>query len=128
MTNAFILCDLVWTVQKSHAANRERIFKIKGNMSCKTCVRLWLFTFCSIHFNEPYGIGCKYTWCKKIYRMYRATWLNPLTYSISRNFCCYFNLLICNFWSFIKFHCDLNWAELVIILIVFSKIKYFHET
>ncbi len=23
MTNAFILCDLVWKVEKSHAANRE---------------------------------------------------------------------------------------------------------
>ncbi len=27
MTNAFILCDLVWNVQKSHAANREGSFK-----------------------------------------------------------------------------------------------------
>ncbi len=27
MTNAFILCDLVWKVQKSHATNREGSFK-----------------------------------------------------------------------------------------------------
>ncbi len=27
MTNAFILCDLVWKVQKSHAANTEGSFK-----------------------------------------------------------------------------------------------------
>ncbi len=27
MTNAFILCDLVWKVQKSHAVNREVSFK-----------------------------------------------------------------------------------------------------
>ncbi len=27
MTNAFILCDLVWKVQESHAANREGRFK-----------------------------------------------------------------------------------------------------
>ncbi len=27
MTNAFILCDLVWKVQKRHAANREGSFK-----------------------------------------------------------------------------------------------------
>ncbi len=27
MTNAFILCDLLWKVQKSHAANRECNFK-----------------------------------------------------------------------------------------------------
>ncbi len=26
MTNVFILCDLVWTVQKSHAVNRESKF------------------------------------------------------------------------------------------------------
>ncbi len=30
MTNAFILCDLVWKVQKSHAANREDSFKLRG--------------------------------------------------------------------------------------------------
>ncbi len=29
MTNAFILCDLVWKVQKSHAANREGSFNIE---------------------------------------------------------------------------------------------------
>ncbi len=28
MTNAFILCDLVWNVQKSHPANREGSFNI----------------------------------------------------------------------------------------------------
>ncbi len=28
MTNVFILCDLVWKVQKSHAANREGSFKV----------------------------------------------------------------------------------------------------
>ncbi len=28
MTNAFILCDLVWKVQKSHTANREGSFKM----------------------------------------------------------------------------------------------------
>ncbi len=27
---------------------------------------------------SPHGIGCKQTWCKKIYLMNRATWLNPL--------------------------------------------------
>ncbi len=29
MTNAFILSDLIWQVQKSHAANREGSFKYK---------------------------------------------------------------------------------------------------
>ncbi len=29
ITNAFILCDLVWKVQKSHAANREGSFKVR---------------------------------------------------------------------------------------------------
>ncbi len=28
MTNAFILCDLIWKVQKSHAANREGSFNV----------------------------------------------------------------------------------------------------
>ncbi len=28
ITNAFILCDLVWKVQKSHATNREGSFKL----------------------------------------------------------------------------------------------------
>ncbi len=28
MTNAFILCDLVWKVKKRHAANREGSFKL----------------------------------------------------------------------------------------------------
>ncbi len=28
MINAFILCDLLWKVQESHAANRERSFNI----------------------------------------------------------------------------------------------------
>ncbi len=32
MTNAFIICDLVWKVQKSHAAIREGNFKGK----CRT--------------------------------------------------------------------------------------------
>ncbi len=27
MTNAFILCDLVWKVKKGHAVNREGRFK-----------------------------------------------------------------------------------------------------
>ncbi len=32
MTNAFILCDLLWTGQKSHAANREGSFKVVNFM------------------------------------------------------------------------------------------------
>ncbi len=30
MTNAFILCDLLWKVQKSHAVNQEGSFKHIG--------------------------------------------------------------------------------------------------
>ncbi len=30
MTNAFILCDLVWNVRKGHAANREGSFNNEG--------------------------------------------------------------------------------------------------
>ncbi len=29
MTNVFILCDLLWKVQKSHAANREGSFNME---------------------------------------------------------------------------------------------------
>ncbi len=43
-----------------------------------------VWEFHCLHFVQfismsPHGIGCKQTWCKKIYRMNRATWLNPLT-------------------------------------------------
>ncbi len=34
MTNAFILCDLVWKVQKSHAENTE------GSLKCSNYLRL----------------------------------------------------------------------------------------
>ncbi len=37
MTNAFILCDLVWKVQKRHAVNREDSFKWIGHPYCITC-------------------------------------------------------------------------------------------
>ncbi len=45
---------------------------------------VWLvWEFDCLHFAQyismsPHGIGCKQTWCKKIYRMIRATWLKPL--------------------------------------------------
>ncbi len=32
MTNAFILCDLLWKVQKSHDAKREGSFKLQSSM------------------------------------------------------------------------------------------------
>ncbi len=32
MTNAFILCDLIWKIQKSHAANREGNLKLGVNI------------------------------------------------------------------------------------------------
>ncbi len=39
MTNAFILCDLVWKVQKSHAANREVLDKWNmPGFSWLTCI------------------------------------------------------------------------------------------
>ncbi len=33
MTDAFILCDLVWKVQKSHTVNREGSFKLAEHWS-----------------------------------------------------------------------------------------------
>ncbi len=41
MTNAFILCDLVGKVQKSHAANREGSFNyspVKSHVTIVKCV------------------------------------------------------------------------------------------
>ncbi len=38
--NAFILCDLVWKVQKSHAANREGSFNLKQIKCAETMSRL----------------------------------------------------------------------------------------
>ncbi len=33
MSNAFILCNLVWKVQKGHAGNREGSFKAHGQIA-----------------------------------------------------------------------------------------------
>ncbi len=32
-------------------------------------MRLWLFTFCSVHLVSQYDIDCKENWCRKISRM-----------------------------------------------------------
>ncbi len=48
MINAFILCDLVWKVLKSHAANREGSFKLIGE--CKvSCTQLPVFVKLGVH-------------------------------------------------------------------------------
>ncbi len=44
MTNAFILCDLVWKVKKSHAANREAIFKLNRVEGTFTVISLIPYT------------------------------------------------------------------------------------
>ncbi len=48
MTNAFILCDLVWKVHKSHAANREGSFNI--NMFSLSLIGLG----CGFRFSVTY--------------------------------------------------------------------------
>ncbi len=40
--------------------------------SCETCVRLWLFIFCSSISISPHGLDCKPTRCKMIYH-----WIEP---------------------------------------------------
>ncbi len=45
MTNAFILCDLLWKFQKGHAANRERSFNKSSStdiyeQTCIVCLNL----------------------------------------------------------------------------------------
>ncbi len=44
-----------------------------------------MWDFDCLHFAQyilisPHGIDCKQTWCKKIYRMDRVSWLKPLFY------------------------------------------------
>ncbi len=50
MTNAFILCNLLWKVQKNLAGNRESSFK-KGKVCSSLCkdrkVRWWLWQCCA---------------------------------------------------------------------------------
>ncbi len=46
MTNAFILCDLVWKVQKSHAANREGSFN--GDLAMKLVIVLQILDSLSV--------------------------------------------------------------------------------
>ncbi len=41
MTNAFILCDFVWNVQKSHAANRKGSFKYSIHTTRETYIVYW---------------------------------------------------------------------------------------
>ncbi len=52
-------------------------------MKCEDIIVRIVWQFDWLHFAQyitvsPHGIGCKWTWYKKIYRMNRATWLNSL--------------------------------------------------
>ncbi len=55
-----------------------------------TNIKLWnLCEFDCLHFAQyisisPHGIDCKQTWCKRIYHMNRASWLNPLIFMWSQ--------------------------------------------
>ncbi len=46
MTNAFILCDLVWKVQKSHAVNREGSIKFSWSCSCSISFHGLVMSYC----------------------------------------------------------------------------------
>ncbi len=73
MTNAFILCDLVWKVQKRHAVNRERSFKLRVNVRQFRIKTRWSITSVSfgliyhfpdlhhIHENSAETLGHKYS-------------------------------------------------------------------
>ncbi len=55
--------------------------KDKGKREHKVARLVWEFD--CLHFAQYismnlYGISCKQTWCKKIYRMKRVSWLKPL--------------------------------------------------
>ncbi len=50
MTNAFILCDLIWKVQKCHAANKEGSFKyylLQSGQCWHLTWLLWPPTWCT---------------------------------------------------------------------------------
>ncbi len=55
-------------------------------------VRVWLFTFCSVHFNKCICIECKQTF--KIYRKNRVSWLNPLNMVILLHVCLEIKLIL----------------------------------
>ncbi len=74
MTNAFILCDLLWKVQKIHAANREGRFKVEYHANAK--------------YENPYQnsekiahIGHIWRWCgtstllTPIFDIFRSHWV-----------------------------------------------------
>ncbi len=80
MTNAFILCDLLWKVQKCHTVNREGSFNNYGNIylwsrpyvtlilmngrCCKNAIFVWLWIYhcyyiflCSIIIPQQLGLS-----------------------------------------------------------------------
>ncbi len=55
----------------------------QGKRKRENKVARLVWDFDCLHFAQyilisPYGIDCKQTWCKKIYRMDRVSWLKPL--------------------------------------------------
>ncbi len=64
MTNAFILCDLVWKIQKSYAANRESSFNFGAlNWFDSSIKKLQK----SIRLYQPYGLHLCHI-CVQTYR------------------------------------------------------------
>ncbi len=64
MTNAFILCDLLWKVQKSHEANREGSFKQNDiNYKLEAClqgIRKWMSNYMVMMNDEFLLISSRY--------------------------------------------------------------------
>ncbi len=56
MTKAFILCDLLWKVQKSHAANREGSFNVFSEGIYKQYTHLPVkHAYSMIDFHQPHN-------------------------------------------------------------------------
>ncbi len=56
--------------------------KTKENVNIKMqdlCETLIVYIFAQYISISPHGIDCKYTWCKKIYHINRASWLKLLS-------------------------------------------------
>ncbi len=97
MTNAFILCDLIWKVQKCHAANRE------GTLICCSIVmspdrRTVQMLPIPIWPNCSYSKNMKilYLLCTLLIRLYRR----PQKYPISRVLISW--IYSCNTYSYIR--------------------------
>ncbi len=97
MTNALILCDLIWNVQKRHAANRDGSFN--HNLAHK-CLTSWVTCYLGQWFLNSY-------FCIKVLRIlfYFDTCIKNC-FTHNENIHCLIFLQVVLFW------CDLKMSDL----------------